>query len=211
MNRFDTSANGRMPFVLDDIRFQGEVLEFVVSLIMGSLAGQNCILTGCNPIGSIYQSGTVYINGELFEVSGANITSTPAKLVLIETPLISGTKIYGDGSTHQTHINRRLLIENSTASPFFAKLPVKTLNQLLLEKFTGTPFADGVMKNVANKFVTEVIKTAFNKDFGTTAGTVAEADKYWQKAEIPAAEMLHAINLLKLTDVNYYNLLTQQF
>jgi len=207
MNRFDTSANGRMPFVLDDIRFQDETFRFAISLIMQSLASENCILSGCIPVGNQYNytNGYAWINNELFQVNGYLLNSLPAKLQLVETALNSGEKVYGDGVTRQTHFWRRLHIINSYNAPVFADLPTKNFDQVLLKKFIGSPFSEGVVKNVANKFVTEAIKTAFNKDFGTTIGTVATGehlhdDRYWQISETATLSMMQAIFVAEQTN-----------
>lgn len=126
MNNLDTTNLGRMPIVLDDLRFINNSIKEMLNGIVGHDNSVPIILSGCEVDLIAYGSGTlnmtagcVYFNNEIFlinAIAGMSITSF-LYFEAVETNDSAGFKTFGDGSTHDTYKLRVAEVNQGSSLP----------------------------------------------------------------------------------------------
>ena len=160
MNELLTNKNGRMPFVLNDIRFLDSIYRNAILAIIGGLnKNENLIVSGIsleNTEGEDYTAigGVIYFNGELLTVNDSDITIPTGYKAVIEKKEAfdpSGLKLFGDGTlvdTYKLIYGEFSVVLISQTGQF--EVTSKRLDSLFKPNFTEN--------------------TAFNRNFG--AGTL---------------------------------------
>jgi len=175
MNIFKTDINGKLPFVLDDLRFMDNIYRKSFEALMNGL-NPNCIIYGCNYTTTqgtvVIDAGAVVINGEICLVKAHTVNAMEVKKIrfeLKESVNSAGNKLFGDGTIHETY-----LIREAEGVVFTTPLPNDVLlgTHSLLEqiaKWTESEegFATSVVVSDSNKLSAINIESAFNKSFAT--------------------------------------------
>lgn len=162
MNVFEIDYNGRMPFVLNDLRFLDSIFrEAIISFAKGLGNEQNYIITGIainQTSGDYYNAigGYIFYNDELLSVADTSIEipiGYKAVIRRVESYDAEGQKLYGDGVVRSTYklIQGEFIVVANSSNDFF-ELDTVRLSSIYKENFSE--------------------KSAFNKDFGITPGSV---------------------------------------
>ena len=163
MNKLDTTKLGKQPIYLDDYRFVESANFKGFSSIFDILTNAtNRILYGCaltNNGGGHWDitAGAIVIDKEVLEVSAESFTCSniaDCYFLLKGTDLPEGLRIFGNGDSHFVYKQRTAQIVE-TGSPTSSHLDISsaTVQSVFLDLFYK--------------------KTAFNKNFGMSADTVA--------------------------------------
>jgi hypothetical protein len=180
MNRLKTTDTGRMPFVLDDLRFSEEAIrEAIYGLIsaFGIEPRDSFRLSGCEISinGSVYSTtaGYICLNGEVLKVDAHNVTLVNGQGIKWAVGVSydpSGNKIFADHNAHDCYeIRRGILISQSVGmndmdatAPYLIDL-IKT-NSNLCEAWhnVGENGEPAFEQTWANKSGEDVV--AFRKD-----------------------------------------------
>lgn len=112
MNRINFDNTGGFPlgaYTLDFMQQSYQMLQ-----VLGSIAGNLSILSGCEEVGRSITDGVVYINGEVLPFKGAPISE---KVIIVET---SQKRIFKDGVEKAVEYSRYATFGNSTSGHLWA-------------------------------------------------------------------------------------------
>lgn len=197
MNEFKTDINGKLPVVLDDIRFLDSIFrEGILSIIKGMNNRQNFILSGITVdyiSGDNFDAngGAIYYNNELLLVQNASlVVPSGNKVVIKRTELFDpkGLKLFGDGTAHNTYkiIKGEFLVVLEDNTDYFE---VDTIR-----------FNDIYKANFSEN-------TAFNKNFGTAGNQVAVGNHSHFQAYEPKANNPNQL-IKKVIDIGVWDMQT---
>lgn len=111
---------------------------------LGNLAGNKAIISGCTVAGSSVSDGVVYINGEIIEFKGGNISAN----VFIKEE--SENRVFEDGSNKPVIIKRYATFGSSTPDKTFVWSEFKRFDNLLENAKKNTDFEKRI-KALENK------------------------------------------------------------
>ena len=128
MNKLQTNYNGKMPFELDDIRWeQDAVRDAFAGLIsaMNVVAPYGFKLSGCvvTKVGNTYTTtaGYICLGGEVLKVDAHSFTVTAlhaAKWAIAVTYDPAGTEVFQDATTHETYeVRKGVLADTLPTNP----------------------------------------------------------------------------------------------
>jgi hypothetical protein len=128
MDKLQTNYNGRMPFDLDDIRWEQDAVRdafYGFISAFGIDPTESFKLSGCvvGVVGTTYTTtaGYICLNGEILKVEAHSVTVAPlktAKWSLSVSYDSAGTEVFEDSTTHDTYEKRRgVLIETESEIP----------------------------------------------------------------------------------------------
>jgi hypothetical protein len=126
MNNLKTTDLGRMPIVLDDLRFINDSLKEVINGIVAHDTSSVVILSGCEIDYTSLSAGTlnmtagaVYYNGEIYSVNA--VTSMTYDLTvrweIEETNDPAGLKTFASGTSHNTYKIRKAVVKQGGTVP----------------------------------------------------------------------------------------------
>ncbi len=129
MNRINFDNTGGFPlgtYTLDFMQQSYQMLQ-----VLGSIAGNLSILSGCEEVGRSITDGVVYINGEVLPFKGAPISE---KVIIVET---LQKRIFKDGVEKAVEYSRYATFGNSTSGHLWAdfKRPLNS-QQIESQSFT---------------------------------------------------------------------------
>lgn len=197
MNKLKTNINGKMPFVLDDIRFLDDVYRSSINAILSGLMRYDGIIYGCKLIidgnQATVRKGAIWLNGELLPVPEQTFNYDAShhyffKLNSYFAP--EGNKTFGDGTQHDTYEIRIAEVHDGGSSTFISNM-IRVNASKIIDNAPGRIARLSTVQNNQNGLLPNAvvgtsstgalvscnIKTAFNKNFGATANTVAEGNK----------------------------------
>ena len=129
MNRINFDNTGGFPlgtYTLDFMQQSYQMLQ-----VLGNIAGNLSILSGCEEVGRSITDGVVYINGEVLPFKGAPISE---KVIIVES---SQKRIFKDGVEKAVEYSRYATFGNSTGGHLWAdfKRPLNN-QQIEAQSFT---------------------------------------------------------------------------
>lgn len=137
MNNLDTTQLGRMPIVLDDLRFINDSIKEVLNGIVAHDNSTVVILSGCIVDYAALAGGTlnmtagsVFWNNEIFKVpavSGMAYDLT-VRWELVEVNDPAGLKTFANSTTHQTYKLRTVEVKRGGTPPSGSVLFALTKN-----------------------------------------------------------------------------------
>ena len=193
MNKFITDINGKLPFVLDDLRFSDDAYRMAFTAIAKAMAkGENLILYGLDETNNggdnyTYSQGVVILNDEILFVDETTLDVVSGKKAVInkeESWDSAGKKLFGDDTLKDTYKIVKGIIQavEDETTPNSVEVTARNVED--------TPYVDG---------------------HGEWQNVTYE-DSYWSNGSVPlkfrklANGMLHIKGIAHLSD-NAYSLI----
>ncbi len=158
MNNLDTTQLGRMPIVLDDLRFINDSIKEALNGIVAHDDTTVVVLSGCIVDYTALASGTlnmtsgsIFWNGEIFKVAAVSgITyDLTVRWEMFESNDPAGQKTFANASVHQTYKVRTAVIKFGGTPPSGSVLFALTKNIFQLYK---KGMADDTLVNKVTPF-----------------------------------------------------------